>query len=916
MGLLGNLGRVAETYMNEKERLLDSEDSEIRKRTFMGHLLWPHEVLRDTIIFLSIIATLSFYAYLIPPPLHSAADPIAQAGFVFPDWYVLFSYGYLRWGEYLPQFDIPLGPVGDFFNQPVYPMNAGAWGIILTGLPVGILVLPPIIGGTAKRGVEDPWFATAGMIYLAHVWFISVFSINIFLDLYGKNRTDSCQVDHGELICGVREPWLAEVFNSIPWVLTGILLWIMIYFGARKFLVSSIGARTTPRISKNLVIGGFVVALLASASTYDFYDRGFWEAKGLGAMDDIETLEKMYDQPLDYVLEYDSEWGLEGDIITAKMSTEYKNALYQPTNEYIIDFLDMNNHQNEDFNINKISTEGSILESFSNSENETSGVLTITNMGLDSVPLKVSCSAKTSIRNVGTVTSSFTLFKNSEQVLSSDCSLDFEEFVSPGEYTWELSVDPEGIESGSQILTNYTASMTVFQPLLIYNEGHEMEGQSIDLTSEDDENSYEMLMNPSYKKNPKSLDAKLIYTLFIPSITAGAGTFVILRGMARGYEYEMNKCYGCDLCDDACPVRLFNDGDKLNIIYNTWNNEDDGVPMYTCLTCSACTNVCPQLVDYDSYVDIRRSLTVGVAPEAEIPHTILRAVLNAEIEEGADENFISVEEYPIDSNIGYYPGCVDFIDQEMVFSHVNEGSMNLGASTTSAFTLFEEMGEEVTYLGRDFLKCCGHDQKWQGMTEVFEKLKSYNEKKLKQSGIDTLVSSCAECFRTFAKDYELEDIKIMHTTEFLIENGFNMDLKTEEETTVTYHDPCRLGRQIGLYEEPRNLIKDVEGVELVEMEHHGEDGLCCGVSSMMACNENSRTIRLERFEEVKATGADVMLTSCPKCVSHFECLKFEGDPTHNFEILDVVTFLANQVNEKKNKEALDLKTNTNTFVKA
>ena len=68
------------------------------------------------------------------------------------------------------------------------------------------------------------------------------------------------------------------------------------------------------------------------------------------------------------------------------------------------------------------------------------------------------------------------------------------------------------------------------------------------------------------------------------------------------------------------------------------------------------------------------------------------------------------------------------------------------------------MGEDVTYLGRDFLKCCGHDQKWQGMTEVFEKLKSYNEKKLKQSGIDTLVSSCAECFRTFAKDYELEDI--------------------------------------------------------------------------------------------------------------------------------------------------------------
>ncbi len=59
-----------------------------------------------------------------------------------------------------------------------------------------------------------------------------------------------------------------------------------------------------------------------------------------------------------------------------------------------------------------------------------------------------------------------------------------------------------------------------------------------------------------------------------------------------------------------------------------------------------------------------------------------------------------------------------------------------------------------------------------------------------------------------------------------------------------------------------------------------------------------------------------MLTSCPKCVSHFECLKFEGDPTHNFEILDVVTFLANQVNEKKNKEHLDVKSKESTTINA
>ena len=116
---------------------------------------------------------------------------------------------------------------------------------------------------------------------------------------------------------------------------------------------------------------------------------------------------------------------------------------------------------------------------------------------------------------------------------------------------------------------------------------------------------------------------------------------------------------------------------------------------------------------------------------------------------------------------------------------------------------------------------------------------------------------------------------------------------------VTYHDPCRLGRQMGIYDEPRELITDVEGVELVEMEHHGEDAMCCGVSSMMACNENSRALRVSRFEEVRSTGAEVMLTSCPKCVSHFECLKFEGDPRNDIEILDVVSFLARRVEEKK-----------------
>ncbi|HIG38097.1 MAG TPA: 4Fe-4S dicluster domain-containing protein [Candidatus Poseidoniales archaeon] len=936
MGMIDRFGRIADTYISERDQLLEADDE--RRRVFVGHAFWPTEIIRDSIILAAMMAVISFYSWIIPPPLHSAADPFAQAGFVFPDWYVLFSYGYLRWGEYLPQFIIPAGPIGDFFGSPVIAWNAGWWGSALTGIPVGLLALPPfIIGKREKRGVEDPWFATAGAVYLAHVWFISVFSINIFLDLYSKDLSNYCWSDsHNYLFCGRQAPWTADVFNAIPWVLTGIFVFAVLYFGVRWFVLNSIGARLSPIIGRQIAIGTIVATVIISVVTWPIYDSGFWDYGGLGAMDELEDLDGLRAQPSDTLVHQDkgnvwTEWeddclpysetqslavwdgfDFEHDdpsdwcVIAAANWADW--GIYQPTKKAIIDFAGDNGHADAEIGRNS----GGSITTYSGNADESSIAITdsstfeVENLGVSSVPADVSCTFRTvytdtgdSARNAGIHSQSIKLLDSSGSILWENegglCESTTIYLSTGSSYTVSFSFNSEGVNESISMATDFSA--VAHQPLLLSDDGTAMVRSESSLSL--DELTALSFDNPTYHKNPKGLDAKLIYSLSIPCLGVGAIVFLVMRSMARGYEWEMNKCYGCDLCDDACPVRLFNAGDKLNIIYNTWNNEDDGVPLYSCLTCTACTNACPQLVDYDSYVDIRRNLIVGGPPATEIPHTLLQAVLAAEAEEDADEAFVSIEDYPIDSNVGYYPGCVDYIDQEMVFSHVNEGEMNLGETTTAAFTLFEEMGEDVTYLGRDFLKCCGHDQKWQGLSEVFEKLKAYNQKKLGESGIDTLVTSCAECFRTFALDYELDGMKVMHTTEYLVEKGFDMDLSVDEDVTVTYHDPCRLGRQMDLYDKPRDLVESVEGVSLVEMEHHGEDALCCGVSSMMACNENSRALRLQRFDEVKATGAEVMLTTCPKCVAHFECLKFEGDPRHDFEILDVVSFLARQVNSRE-----------------
>ncbi|MGB1495764.1 MAG: hypothetical protein ACPG8U_04675, partial [Candidatus Thalassarchaeaceae archaeon] len=81
MGLIDRFGRIADTYISERDALVEAEQE--RRRVFVGHSFWPTEVLRDTIIFASMIMVICFYSWIVPPPLHSAADPFAQAGFVF-----------------------------------------------------------------------------------------------------------------------------------------------------------------------------------------------------------------------------------------------------------------------------------------------------------------------------------------------------------------------------------------------------------------------------------------------------------------------------------------------------------------------------------------------------------------------------------------------------------------------------------------------------------------------------------------------------------------------------------------------------------------------------------------------------------------------------------------------------------------
>ena len=348
-------------------------------------------------------------------------------------------------------------------------------------------------------------------------------------------------------------------------------------------------------------------------------------------------------------------------------------------------------------------------------------------------------------------------------------------------------------------------------------------------------------------------------------------------------------CYQCGRCTSICTMRRVSKTSPRSSIYNSNVYGIFSNDIWTCLTCGLCQLECPQQVDFLSFIKEERD---GKLP-LEIAHlgvftelTELSSKLDGNIEV---HQFDSKDPKSKDLKYGYFPGCVESLG---LFLH--DVGTNFNEITTSSLKLLYKLGIEPQVIN---MKCCGHDILWQGKKNVFDRLKKYNTKYLNESGIQTLVTSCAECYRTFSKDYNL-DIKVVHISELLDKLGLKIG------TDVTYHDPCRLGRHTGMYEAPRNALI-LNGVNIKEMEHSKENALCCGVSGFMNCNEQTKALRIARMNEAQMTGTKTLITTCPKCLAHFNCLKNEKDTLikYDFDVVDLTVFFARQLEENKTKQS-------------
>ena len=356
---------------------------------------------------------------------------------------------------------------------------------------------------------------------------------------------------------------------------------------------------------------------------------------------------------------------------------------------------------------------------------------------------------------------------------------------------------------------------------------------------------------------------------------------------AMGGE-ELNKCYQCATCTATCPwTKLTHYNNRKLIHMAQLGLEGIEDTAYQCSTCGHCVARCPrELKSIEIIRAIRRAFGEGGLLPAP-----LRSFVGSMQAQG---NPWSGER---DERLNWAEGLdVPMFDsQEFLWfvcctTSYDPRNKKVGLAQQK---LLKAAGIDYGILGKDQVCCSESLGKVEG-GDLFEKMVNTNKSILKGKGAKRVLVTSPHCLDTFKKEYEagLEPVHMVELLAAKITDGTLKPTKDLGGITVTYHDPCYLGRHNEVFDAPRNILKALPGVEFVEMPRNGMDSYCCGGGGGGMWMEREKGERPSdfRMEEAKATGASVLATACPYCISMFE--DSNKNVGTDMRIVDVTELLA------------------------
>jgi heterodisulfide reductase subunit D len=194
--------------------------------------------------------------------------------------------------------------------------------------------------------------------------------------------------------------------------------------------------------------------------------------------------------------------------------------------------------------------------------------------------------------------------------------------------------------------------------------------------------------------------------------------------------------------------------------------------------------------------------------------------------------------------------------------------------------------------------CCGSVLYGTGQEAEANANIENTDKLLSEKSVEDMVTMCSGCMKTFGERYTFRKSNPLktakHVSQFLVDNLDNLHFKNDTPMVVTYHDPCHLGRHMGIMEEPRTMIKAVPNVTLKEMKHNLEGSFCCGSGGgVRAYNKDmADSASAIRVAEAISTGAKYFITACPFCERSFISAQANKDGLDGIEVINLVDFIA------------------------
>ncbi len=359
-------------------------------------------------------------------------------------------------------------------------------------------------------------------------------------------------------------------------------------------------------------------------------------------------------------------------------------------------------------------------------------------------------------------------------------------------------------------------------------------------------------------------------------------------------------CFQCGLCDAVCPWNKVRQFSMRKLIREaafglTEIEEED---LWRCTTCGTCPDQCPRGVkQIDLSVALRR-----VATEYEVFPASVKSARTARaslISEGnplqgerakrADwAKDLSVKPFTDDMEVLYFVGCYLSYDPRMK------------KVATATANILKKAGVEFGILGEKE-NCCGESIRKIGSEKVFKDLAKKNIKTFIDKGVKKIIVSSPHCYHTFKNEYPefMVHFDVVHMSEYILEliNDGRLELKGEFKHTVTWHDPCYLGRHNNIYEEPREVLKKISGLKLVEMEAHGKRSLCCGGGGGRIWMDTPQEERFSdiRIKQANEVDAAILATACPYCITNFEESRLNLEYEDKIEIKDITEIVSEMI---------------------